>query len=101
MLLVFRSVLVDPPRRYPGPSLERFPCPLRRLVRVTRVARVRDLVLICHFGRDEIKRMAADIDVGDRLLDLRHVTGHTVAAGAAGTMVRVGFNGGCMRPIWR
>ncbi len=93
--------LVDPPGRYPNPSLERFTRPLRRLVRVTGIARVRDLVLICHFGRDELKRMAADIDVGDRLLDLRHVAGHTVAAGTAGTMVRVGFDGGCMRAVWR
>jgi hypothetical protein len=53
--------------------------------------RVRDLVLVGHRRTDELERVAADVDVGDGLFDLRHMAGDTVAARAAGLVVRVAF----------
>ena len=44
------------------------------LVRVARGAWIGDFVFIRHHGRDERKRMRADIDVRDGHFDFRHVT---------------------------
>ena len=59
---------------------------------MTKGARIRNLVLIGHFRCDEIERVAADIDVGDRLRDLGHVAGDAFAARALREMMRVRFD---------
>ena len=56
-----------------------------------RGAGVRNLVLVRHFRRNEVKCVATDIDVSDGLFDFRHVTGHAIATGAAGLVMCVSF----------
>ena len=67
------KTLVHPPRGHPSPALHRLPRPLRCLIGMATGARIRNFVLIRHFGRDEFKRVASHIDIRDGLLDLRHV----------------------------
>ena len=71
------------------------------LIRVTTGARIGNLELFAHRWRDEPERVAADVDIGDRLFDLRHVAGDAVAARTAFRMVRVIFDRGRMRAIGR
>lgn len=68
---------------------------------MTRRTRIRNLVLIRHFGGDEIERVTSDIDVCDRLRNFRHVTPDAIAARAARAMMRVGFDACGVRPIRR
>ena len=80
------------PWRYPRPSPQCLGGPFVRPVRVTTGARIRNLELIAHRRSDELERVAAHVDVGDGLLDLRHVAGDAFAAGAAALMMRVIFD---------
>ena len=48
-----------------------------------------------------VEGVAADVDVGDRLLDLRHVAGDALAARAAALMMRVRFERGGVRAVRR
>ena len=91
--------LVHTPGGHTGPTLQSLPCPLRGLIRVTCCARVRDLVLIRHFRCDEIKRMAANIDVGNRHFNFRHVARDTLTARAPRLMVSVGLDRWSVWPI--
>src|SRR4051794_1608304 len=45
--------------------------------------------------------MAADIYVGDRLFDLRHVAGRALAAGTIRLVMRVGLEGFSVRTVLR
>lgn len=58
---------------------------------------IRNLVGIRHPGRNEAKCVAMDIDVSNRLLDGRHVTGDALTPGTTGLVVRVFFD--CAR-VW-
>ena len=60
---------------------------------------IRDFVLIRHFRGDESKRMAADIDARNRLLDLRHVASHAIVSRRPSFMMGVFLNRGGMRSI--
>src|SRR5262245_49849021 len=71
------------PGRHIGPAAEDLPRPIGRFVRVATRTRIRNLQLVGHRRRDEPERVTADVHVGDRLLDPRHVAGNALAAGAA------------------
>ena len=60
---------VHPPRRNPRPAFQGRCCPLGRAIGVAGGASVRDLELVGHPGRDELKGVAPDVHIGDRLLD--------------------------------
>ena len=64
-------------------------------------ARIGNLVLVCHRWSDEIERVAANIDVRDRLLDLRHMTVHALTAGASRLVMGVLFQSCRVRPVGR
>ena len=64
-----------------GPLLQLLDGPRCSLVRVAGIARVRHLELIRHRRWDEFEGMAANVDIGNRLLDLRHVAANTFVAG--------------------
>jgi len=64
---------IDTPGRYTVPLFDRRSRPFRCFVRVAAVARIWNFVLIRHVRRHEVERVATDIDVGNRLFDLRHV----------------------------
>ena len=66
--------LIYPPGGNSGPAFHGFPSPFCSLIRVADGARIRDLILIRHLRCDERERVAADVDIRDRLLDLRHMT---------------------------
>ena len=68
---------------------------------MTRRARIGDFELVGHRRRDERKRVAADVHVGDRLLDLRHMARHTITAGAAARVMGMVFQSGRVRAIRR
>ena len=53
--------------------------------------------------RDEVKGVASNILVSDRLFDFRHVTGDALATRTAGFMMGMPFDGGRVRPglrVW-
>src|SRR3954447_24925477 len=87
------------PGRYPGPTPQCFGGPLVRPVGVTPRARIGNLELIGHSRRDEFEGVAAHVDIGDRLFDLRHVAGDAFTAGTSFGVVRVIFDGCRMRSI--
>jgi hypothetical protein len=60
-----------------------------------------NLEVIRHLRRDERERMAANIDVGNGLFDLRHVAGDAIAAGTPTRVVRVRLDGRRVRSIRR
>ena len=60
-----------------------------------------NLVLIGHLGGNEIERVAADVDVRDCLLNLRHVAGHAIASSASVLMMSVRFDRRCVRTVRR
>src|SRR3954462_11309785 len=63
--------------------------------------RIGNLELVAHCRHDELERVTAHVDVRDRLLDLRHVAGHAVAARTSFRMMRVVFDRDAMRSIGR
>ena len=58
-----------------------------------------NLVFIGHRGRDELKCVAPNIDVRNRLFDFWHVAVYTFTASARGCMMRVLFEARRMRTI--
>lgn len=66
---------------------------------MTVCARVRNFIFCCHARRDEAKRVTADIDVGDGLLDFRHVTVDAIAARRSSLVVRMLLDAGRVRPV--
>jgi hypothetical protein len=60
-----------------------------------------NLVLIGHFGGNEIECVAPDVDVRDCLFDLRHVAGHALASSAAVAMMCVRFDRRRVRTVRR
>ena len=65
------------------------------------IAGIRNLRSLSHRGIDEVKRVAPHVHVGDRLLDLRHVTGDALVALATYFVVRVLFYCGRVRTVRR
>lgn len=97
-----RSFLLLPnsPRRRGFPAQQLLVGPVRRLVGMARRTRVRHLVLVCHCRGNELKCVGTDKRAGHALrLDLRHVAGNALVAGAAILMVRVLFQARGMRPV--
>ena len=62
-------------------------------------ARIRNLVLIGHLRANKSERVAADVYIGDGLLDLRHMTGNTVISCASDLVMRVLFYRACVRAV--
>ena len=56
-------------------------------------ARIRNLQRFRGRRGDEFEGVSADIDISNRLLDLRHVAAHALIPGTAGFMMRVRLNG--------
>src|SRR4029079_6417716 len=83
--------LVHTPYRTITPAGKCLSSPRCVVILVANVAGVRDLQRICFAGRYEVKGMAADVYVGDRLLDLRHVASRALAARTVRLVMRVGF----------
>jgi len=65
------------------------------------IASVRNIECFSASRTDEAKSMGADIDVGERLRDRRHVAADAFISRAAGFVVRVFFNSFCVRPVRR
>ena len=74
------TLLVHSPGRALRPLPQGFRCPRGGLVRVAGGARIRDLVLVGHGGRDERERMRSHFHVRDGRLNFRHVTSDTAAS---------------------
>ena len=83
--------------KVPIPTLERLTRPVGRLVGVAAGAGIRDLERVGQGRAVKRERVTAHVDVGDRLLDFRHVTGDALAPRAATSVMRVVFHGGRMR----
>ncbi len=75
--------------------------PSKTLVLMTGRAWVRDLIFRGHNRRDKSEGVAANVHVGKRLLDWRHVAGNTFSAGATGLVMRVFFDLRGMRTVGR
>ena len=74
--------------------------PLRRLVRMTRIAGIRDLVFIGHHGRDEAEGMGVNKRVGRSFgFDRGHVASDALTACAALFVVRVLLDSCCPRAV--
>ena len=74
--------------------------PRRRLVFVTRCARVGDAVLVGHHRGDHTKRVSMDKSSGNTFaLNRRHVAGNAVASRAAILVVTVLFEARSVRPV--
>ena len=68
---------------------------------MTAGAGIRYVQLLCRSWRDESKRMATNVDVSDRLLDLRHVARYALAAGRTDFMMSVLLHGHCVWAVRR
>ena len=64
-------------------------------------ASIRDLKSRGLGWRNELERVASDVDVRDLLLDFGHVAPDALASGAPGFVMGVSFNGGRVRPVRR
>lgn len=65
-------------------------------------AGIRNVVLVGHLGSNEAEGMSMHESVRRPFgLDLRHVTGHTLASRGTLLMVRMLFQSGRARPVWR
>jgi len=89
-----------------APWRSSFPCqqffvgPLRGLVRMARVARIRNVVLVRHGRRDELEGMRPDERTRHALrLDLRQMAGHALAAGSSIFVVCVFLHGRSVRAV--
>lgn len=90
------------PRRFALPLCHRFLCPDSRFIAMAQSARVRNTVLVCHFGRDEAERVCMNHCSGHTFsFSRRHMASDAVAARASGLMMRVCFNRGGVWPIGR
>lgn len=68
---------------------------------MTRVAGIRDLQRLRRGRRNEFERVAPNIDVGDRLLDFRHVASDAFVASGASFVVRMLFGRWRVRTVRR
>src|SRR5262249_13237401 len=92
---------VHAPRRNICPAVHSLTGPCRRQVGMTSKARIRNLVLVRHSRRDELERVAANVNIRNRLLNLRHMAIDALATGASCCMVRVLLDRRAPRPIGR
>ena len=89
------------PRGSVVPRFERSNRPRRVLVGMANVARIGNFQDVGVGRRDELERMAADVHIRNRLLDLRHVAGNTLTPCAAGLVMRMGFDARRVRAVLR
>ena len=75
------------------PRFQRSGCPLGQFVGVAEVTGIGNLEGLCFARGDKAEGVAADVLIGDRLLDLRHMASDALAAGAAWLMMSVLFEG--------
>ena len=90
---------IHSPGRHAIPALQRFSRPLGCPIRMAACAWIGNLVLIGHFRRDEVKGVAANIDVGDGLRDFRHVARNAIVARTSGGMMGMGLDVSGMRSV--
>ena len=62
---------------------------------------IRYVQLLSRSRRDESKRVATNVDVSDRLLDLRHMAGYALAAWRTDFMMSVLLDGHRARAVRR
>ena len=62
-------------------------------------ARIRNLVLVRHYRRDEVERVTTNIDVGNGLFNPGHVAGYAITGWTVGAMVRMRLDTRSVRPI--
>ena len=74
-------------------------CPRRRFVGMADIARIRDFQAVGSVRIDEVERVASDIHIGDGLLDLWHVAGNALTAGAPNRVMGMLLDRRGMRPI--
>lgn len=97
---VENDTLAHVPGRGLGPVGHGFAGPSGGLVCVAKGAWVGDLVLVGHRGGDETEGVGVDHGAGHTFaLDLRHVAGDALTAGAAVFVVRVGSERGSVRSV--
>ena len=97
------NLLLQLPRRLPGPVAQGLCSPGGGLILVARSTGIRNLILICHGGGNEPKRMSVHLNVVNSGLDGRHVTGDAIASRAAHRVMRVLLNPagvGSVRRAW-
>ena len=95
------SLVRRTPRGNVRPRLQSIFGPLRSPVHMTLIASVGDLERLRGCRRDEFESVGPDIHVGDRLLNLWHMTSDTFITGAAGRMVRMRLYRRPVRPNWQ
>lgn len=64
-------------------------------------ARTRNLVFVSHCRADKAERVATNIDIGDRLLDPRHMTSKALISCAPALVVGMFFDGFCVWAVRR
>lgn len=84
-----------------GPGFQCGSGPGGGFIDVANVAGVRDFQGLTQFRCDEAERVAADVNIGERLSDFGHVAGDTFAAGTSGFVVSVFFDGFGARAVGR
>lgn len=90
------------PRRLVRPMTHSVCCPSCRFVFVTRRTCVRYLVFVCHGRRNEFESVCAHKGTGNAFtLDLWHMAGHALTAGAAVLVMSVFFHFGYVRAVRR
>ena len=90
-----------PPWRAIAPTFECSRCPFGRFVGVTKVAGVRNLQFFGLCRPNEAEGVTANVNVSDRLRDLRHMARNAFAAGAISRVVRMLLDASGVRPILR
>lgn len=68
---------------------------------MTNDARIGNLQCIRSCRGNELEGLGADVHIGNRLFDLRHVTGNTFVSGTGGRVMGVRFEGRRPRAIGR
>jgi len=98
VLFIYWATLQGGNRR---PAFQFIGRPGCRFIRVAGGTRVRNLVLVCHCGRDEFEGVGTDERAGDTLgFDLRHMAGDTLTAGIAVLVMGMLFQGRRVRTVW-
>src|SRR5215813_8298738 len=98
---MLRTTSVDPPRRYVRPCFDHPARPFCCFIGLTACTRVGHLVEVGHLRTNEREGVAANIDIRDRLLDLRHVAIDAIASWTAGSVMRMFGNSFRSRAVYR
>jgi hypothetical protein len=87
------------PGRYVRPTVELGRCPRRASVFVTGCAGIRNFIRIGHGRRSKPKSVAADVNIRNCLLNLRHVARNAFITTASGFVMRMVFYCPCARAV--